>query len=173
MVNMALLKKTWAEKAITGAKLRVIRALLGVKGTYTKEELKKNFAIPTVVFSPDYSDPSVRQAMLAQGISSVNNMFGAAALPVRKVEFDSEETFDAEAFANNPAFQSDAPDDDIPDIPEEIPNVPDTKEPPAPQENEGYSCDGCGVGITEKVYEYSLNKYGRPLCVKCQRGGNR
>lgn len=38
MVNMALLKKTWAEKAITGAKLRVIRALLGVKGTYTKEE---------------------------------------------------------------------------------------------------------------------------------------
>lgn len=173
MVNMALLKKTWAEKAITGAKLRVIRALLGVKGTYTKEELKKNFAIPTVVFSPDYSDPTVRQAMLAQGISSVNNMFGAAALPVRKVEFDSEETFGAEAFANNPAFQSDAPDDDIPDIPEEIPNVPDTKEPPAPQENEGYSCDGCGAVITEKVYEYSLNKYGRPLCVKCQRGGNR
>lgn len=41
MVNMALLKKTWAEKAITGAKLRVIRALLGVKGTYTKEELKR------------------------------------------------------------------------------------------------------------------------------------
>lgn len=34
MVNMALLKKTWAEKAMTGAKLRVIRALLGVKGTY-------------------------------------------------------------------------------------------------------------------------------------------
>lgn len=30
MVNMALLKKTWAEKAMTGAKLRVIRALLGV-----------------------------------------------------------------------------------------------------------------------------------------------
>ena len=29
MVNMALLKKTWAEKAMTGAKLRVIRALLG------------------------------------------------------------------------------------------------------------------------------------------------
>lgn len=173
MVNMALLKKTWAEKAITGAKLRVIRALLGVKGTYTKEELKKNFAIPTVVFSPDYSDPTVRQAMLAQGIGSVNNMFGAAALPVRKVDFDDEDTFDAEAFASNPAFQSDAPDDDIPDVPEEIPNGPDMKEPPAPQENEGYFCDECGVEITEKVYEYSLNKYGRPLCVKCQRGGVR
>ena len=173
MVNMALLKKTWAEKAITGAKLRVIRALLGVKGTYTREELKKNFAIPTVVFSPDYSDPTVRQAMLAQGIGSVNNMFGSAALPVRKIDFDSEDTFDAEAFANNPAFQSDAPDDDIPDIPEEIPSEPHMEEPLAPPENEGYLCDECGVGITEKVYAYSLNKFGRPLCVKCQRGGNR
>ncbi len=70
MVNMALLKKTWAEKAMTGAKLRVIRALLGVKGTYTKAELQKNFAIPTVIFSPDFSDPQVRQAMLTQGMIS-------------------------------------------------------------------------------------------------------
>lgn len=70
MVNMALLKKTWAEKAMTGAKLRVIRALLGVKGTYTKAELLKNFAIPTVIFSPDFSDPQVRQAMLTQGMNS-------------------------------------------------------------------------------------------------------
>ena len=46
MVNMALLKKTWAEKAMTGAKLRVIRALLGVKGTYTKAELLKKFRYP-------------------------------------------------------------------------------------------------------------------------------
>lgn len=71
MVNMALLKKTWAEKAMTGAKLRVIRALLGVKGTYTKAELQKNFAIPTVIFSPDFSDPQVRQAMLTQPVRSI------------------------------------------------------------------------------------------------------
>lgn len=175
MVNMALLKKTWAEKAITGAKLRVIRALLGVKGTYTKEELKKNFAIPTVVFSPDYTDPTVRQAMLSQGISSVNNMFGSAALPVRKIDFDNEDTFDAEAFASNPAFQSDAPEEDVPDapygiseeIPEEIPEEPEV------QEENGYYCDSCGVEINEKVYDYSLNKFGRPLCIKCQRGGGR
>lgn len=79
MVNMALLKKTWAEKAMTGAKLRVIRALLGVKGTYTKAELLKNFAIPTVIFSPDFSDPQVRQAMLTQGISVNDPACGAGA----------------------------------------------------------------------------------------------
>ena len=173
MVNMALLKKTWAEKAITGAKLRVIRALLGVKGTYTKEELKKNFAIPTVVFSPDYSEPSVRQAMLTQGISSVNNMFGVGALPVKRMDFENEGTFDVETFENNLAFQSDASEDDVMDVPENIPDEPHTKEPTSPSENEGYFCDGCGIEINERVYEYSLNKYGRPLCIKCQRGGSR
>lgn len=173
MTNMALLKKTWAEKAITGAKLRVIRALLGVKGTYTKEELKKNFAIPTVVFSPDYSDPAVRQAMLAQGIGSVNNMFGTPALPVMKVDFDNDDTFDVEAFESNPAFQSDTPEEDIPEIPDDVPGEVQMEEPAAPPENNGYFCDGCGVEINERVYDYSLNKFGRPLCIKCQRGGGR
>lgn len=172
MVNMALLKKTWAEKAITGAKLRVIRALLGVKGTYTKEELKKNFAIPTVVFSPDYSDPAVRQAMLTQGISSVNNMFGMGTLPVKKVDFESDDTFDAEAFENNPAFQSDSPEEGSTDIPEGISDELNTEETPI-SSDEGYFCDGCGTEINERVYDYSLNKFGRPLCIKCQRGGNR
>ena len=79
-------------------------------------------------------------------------------------------TFDAETFASNPAFQSDTPDDDIPDVPEENSNEPDMKEPPAPQENEGYFCDGCGVGITEKVYEYSLNKYGRRCASNAREG---
>lgn len=171
LVNMTQLRKTWAEKAMTGAKLRVIRALLGLKGTYTHAELEKNFAIPTVVFSPDYSDPTVRQAMLSQGISSVNNMFGSAALPVRKVEFDNEDTFDAEAFASNPAFQSDTPDEDVPDIPDRIPEeIPEEQD--FPEEN-GYCCDRCGVEINERVYGYSLNKFGRPLCIKCQRGGNK
>ena len=95
MVNMALLKKTWAEKAMTGAKLRVIRALLGVKGTYTRTELQRSFAIPTVIFSPDFSDPQVRQAMLTQGMNSVNNMFGTPQIGIKRVDFDTENnTFD-------------------------------------------------------------------------------
>jgi len=30
-----------------------------------------------------------------------------------------------------------------------------------------------GTIINEKVYEYSINKFGEPLCIKCQRGGGR
>ena len=112
MVNMALLKKTWAEKAMTGAKLRVIRALLGVKGTYTKAELQKNFAIPTVIFSPDFSDPQVRQAMLTQGMNSVNNMFGTPQIAVKSVDFESESTVFTQDDLNNPAYASDTENED-------------------------------------------------------------
>lgn len=181
MVNMALLKKTWAEKAMTGAKLRVIRALLGVKGTYTKSELKKNFAIPTVIFSPDYSDPMVRQAMLAQGMNSINNMFGTPAVSVKRVDFDNDNIYDVEADFSNPAFASEAQDDDYsddyiqPEVVEESTPEPTHQEPvQAGQTQEtGYRCASCSETINERVYEYSINKFGRPLCIKCQRGGGR
>ena len=71
LVNMTLLRKTASEKAQTGAILRVIRALLGIKGTYSKAELEKPFVVPTVTFAPDYTDPTVRNAMLQQGMNSM------------------------------------------------------------------------------------------------------
>ena len=75
LVNMTLLRKTASEKAQTGAILRVIRALLGIKGTYSKAELSKPFVVTTVIFSPDFTDPTVRNAMLQQGLNSMGNMF--------------------------------------------------------------------------------------------------
>ena len=173
MVNMALLKKTWAEKAMTGAKLRVIRALLGVKGTYKKKELQKNFAIPTVIFSPDYSDPNVRQAMLMQGMNSVNNMFGTPALSVKTVDFDSERVYDVEADLDNPAFTSDLPEEDYSKDYTEVPREEKEHRGSSAQSHEdepGYQCSSCGTPINERVYEYSINKFGNPLCIKCQRG---
>lgn len=179
MVNMALLKKTWAEKAMTGAKLRVIRALLGVKGTYTKAELQKNFAIPTVIFSPDYSDPQVRQAMLRQGMNSVNNMFGMPQIEVKNVDFATDSNIIDEGDLGNPAFASELPDEDMGEIQQkaftqseqEEPNEPD----PQPEEDRtaDFQCSRCGTIINEKVYEYSINRFGEPLCIKCQRGGGR
>lgn len=178
-VNMALLKKTWAEKAMTGAKLRVIRALLGVKNTYKKSELQKNFAIPTVVFSPDYSDPQVRQAMLMQGMNSVNNMFGMPQIEVKNVDFATDSNIIDEGDLNNPAFASELPDEDMGEIQQEAfvqPEQEERNEPdPQPEEDRtaDFQCSRCGTIINEKVYEYSINKFGEPLCIKCQRGGNR
>ncbi len=180
LVNMTLLRKTASEKAQTGAILRVIRALLGIKGTYTLEELAKPFAIPTVTFSPDYSDASVRQAMLQQGMSSMGNMFGATAVPpaMNQIAFSQEafdDGFDPEANLDNPAFASDIPveDDFAADYQQAHEAEPVPQTPPSAQEDTGYQCDGCGAAINERVYEYSLNKFGRPLCMKCQKGAGK
>lgn len=175
MVNMALLKKTWAEKAMTGAKLRVIRALLGLKGTYTKEELSRNFAIPTVVFSPDYSDLQVRQMMIAQGMSSVNNMFGTPEIPVKRVDFERD-TYDVDTDIDNAAFHSDYEEDPADDYRQPDPHTEEAQEtqpvdyPSEPEtRTDDFQCEKCGTVIAERVWNYSLDKYGKPLCMKCQR----
>lgn len=199
LVNMTLLRKTASEKAQTGAILRVIRALLGIKGTYTKAELDKPFVVPTVTFAPDYTDPIVRNAMLQQGMNSMGNMFGAASVPPA-----ISTTFSGEAFStdfnpeneiDNPAFASSQADEAGGVVEEQEPNWFDQEQPaqsqpvtqpmsqPAPQQNyqqppveneaTGYYCDGCGAEINERVYEYSISKFGKPLCMKCQKGAGK
>lgn len=185
LVNMTLLRKTASEKAQTGAILRVIRALLGIKGTYQLQELKKPFAVPTVTFSPDYSDANVKQAMLQQGMSSMGNMFGATSAPPAALPFATEafaDSFDPEENLDNPAFVSEHSADEenyADDYRQEEPErEQEHREPPAQQEtgqeeSTGYFCDECGKEITERAYEYSINKFGKPLCMKCQKGAGK
>lgn len=180
LVNMTLLRKTAAAKAMTGAILRVIRALTGMKGQYTKKELQKPFAIPRVTFSPDYTDPEVRKAMLSQGMNSIGSLFGAtptiAAIPDTLTGGEIDE-FNPEEFADNSAFASEQTEDsDVVDEEQEQ-NWFDREQPTAPQQDvrpqqEEYACENCGSVISEKVYGYSIDKFGRPLCVKCQRGAH-
>lgn len=175
MVNMTLLRKTMCEKALTGAILRTVRALTGLKGTYTKEELSKPFAIPRVTFSPDYNDPQIRAALLNQEIGSTAALFGSAPAAAAPVLQDSlptapEKAFDVDAFAANPVFASDQENVDSPDSPE-APKPAPAKAQRQENPEDNYVCEVCGAIISAKVYDYSVEHYGCPLCVKCQRGG--
>jgi hypothetical protein len=179
LVNMTLLRKTAAEKAMTGAILRVVRALTGMKGQYTKAELQKPFAIPRVTFSPDYNDPEVRRAMLSQGMNSIGSLFGSSAVASIPASIDTSEKdiFNPDEFIDNPAFASESSYFDDSTQQEEGSNWWDNgdepeneSEPVQYQDDTGYSCDECGTKINERVYSYSLNKFGRPLCMKCQKG---
>lgn len=43
-----------------------------------------------------------------------------------------------------------------------------------PKQNENsapsdFSCEDCGKGISEKVYNFSMGKYGKSLCMDCQK----
>ncbi len=184
LVNMTLLRKTASEKAQTGAILRVIRALLGIKGTYQLKELKKSFAVPTVTFSPDYTDANVRQAMLFQGMNSMGNMFGTTSAPPAITSAFSNEAFvtdfNPENELNNPAFaleNNDGEEDNAavsrqkPEQEESHQEVPQQGE--QKQQTVEYQCSGCGLEISESVYKYSSEKFGRPLCMKCQKGAGK
>lgn len=49
-------------------------------------------------------------------------------------------------------------------------------EPQPGQARNDFYCDKCGDPIAEKVWDYSMNHYDRPLCYKCQKivkGGRR
>lgn len=172
LVNMTLLRKTFAEKAMTGAILRVIRALIGMKGTYSIEELKKPFVIPRVTFSPDYSNPDVRRAMLEQGMASVNNMFGSSkaldSIPASEqsiIDSTPNSEFNPDDFVDNEAFSSDTNFEDTPfdNVNEELP-VPDS------EDNNPNVCVRCNTAISDKISEFAIKNHGMPLCMKCQNG---
>lgn len=71
-------RKFRLQLAQTGAMDRVIRLILGLKGTYRRDELEKPFVVPKIAFSPDVSDPKVRDLLLRQGMDATNVLFGPA-----------------------------------------------------------------------------------------------
>lgn len=166
---MAQLRSNAPQKAATGAILRVIRDLLGIKGTYTMAELKKPFAVARMAFSPDYNDPMVKQMMLQQCISSVGNIFGNTTPVTQTISISRTPDMDEEA---------DTVDADVVPEPEKAARPraePEAgTEPPREvfteeQRDMDFCCDRCGKQIPEKVWDYSLEHYGRPLCYDCQR----
>ncbi len=74
--DMLQKRKFRLQLAQTGAMDIVIRKILGLKGTYKKEELEKPFVVPKIAFNPDVSDPKVRELLLKQGLDATNILFG-------------------------------------------------------------------------------------------------
>ena len=173
LVNMVLLRKHAPQKALTGAILRVIRALIGMKGQYTEDELKKPFVLARVNFSPDFSDPVVKHEMLSQGVASMTNIFGSnVPLIATQPVFDEPEQVAIDmGDVENDSFATDVhqerEDDELPwnrnDYDPELDDEPDGEINPN-------VCQGCGIAISDKVSEYSINKHGQYLCMNCQRG---
>jgi hypothetical protein len=186
LVNMVLLRKHAPQKALTGAILRVIRALIGMKSQYTTEELKKPFVLARVNFSPDFNDPEVRKAMLTTGMASMANIFGnnipqIANQPVfvetDNGAFDSEITEDDPFISDSFRQESDeqehhgSDDEGLPWNQQE--NEDERDEEIYNNDSESANpnvCSDCGIAINDKVSEFSHKRYGRYLCYKCQKG---
>lgn len=86
--NMIQWRKNLVHRAETGAKLRVIRSLTGMKSTYTAEELKKPFVIATVDFSPDYRDQQVKNLAIRQGLQAMGTLYGGVPATIPMTIFE-------------------------------------------------------------------------------------
>lgn len=169
---MTQLRASAPQKAMTGAKLRVIRSLLGLKNSYTMQELKKPFAVVRMAFSPDYNDPVVKQMMLQMCFQSVGSLFGNVQ-PVRQtISVQTPNAEEEEIVIENAVADTFIPKEGTGNQQEEQYS---TEQPEPPQEGQrsGYFCHDCGAKINDRVYGYSTSKFGRPLCMKCQRGAGK
>ena len=155
-------------KALNGA----IRTALHIKGTYTLEELKKPFVVAYLV--PNLNNKDVKSAAIENMFQSTGNLFGSTSTPsVQQIESKVPENAAAEATDGENFDQYvDGTYSQYGNAGGEI-----TMDEPQPvQERNDFYCDKCGNPIAEKVWDYSMEHYDRPLCYKCQKivkGGNR
>jgi hypothetical protein len=192
-------RKNKLMRAETGAMLRVIRAALGMKSQYTAAELGKPFIVPRIDFSPDYSDPEVRRALIDSGVSAMAQLFSGsspasangslgALRPAIEAPNDSDDQYieipqggfpdPSEGEGQPCAVQMPVANVE----PQSAPAVsPSTGEPqpavvsprPFPEAEAGpeAACSKCGAVVTDKVRKYSQSKFGAVLCYPCQNGG--
>ena len=65
-----------AERCESGAKNRVIRALLGLKAAYSKVQLSKPFVVIRINYVLDLDDPKVQRYLLEKSTGAQFNVFG-------------------------------------------------------------------------------------------------
>jgi hypothetical protein len=144
-------------KALNGA----IRTALHIKGTYTLDELKKPFVVAYLV--PNLNHEEVKQAAIDSMFQSSKNLFGAPSvqqIETRIPEHASAEAADGEDY--DKYIDGTYKEEDT----EGLDSLLDSDNDVRPQD---FCCDKCGENISEKVWDYSVDKFGRPLCYKCQR----
>lgn len=110
-VTSELLKKRKFKLALaeTGAMNRMIRAILTVKGTYTKVEIVKPFVVPRIVFRPNMADPAIRGALLRASIHAVTTAYGSIQSAEHALEIPASSSEETPAIAETSETTSGAP----------------------------------------------------------------
>ena len=139
-------------KSLNGA----IRTALHIKGTYTLEEIKKPFVVAYLVPNLNHSD--VKQAAINNMFQSAQKMFGAVP-SIQQIESRVPENAAIEAAYGENYDQY------IDGTYEQEQETQSTNN----QVQQDFYCDKCGQPISKKVWEYSIEKFEKPLCYNCQK----
>lgn len=147
-------------KALNGA----IRTALHIKGTYTLEELKKPFVVAYLV--PNLNNEEVKSAAIGNMFQASNSLFGSVP-SVQQIESKVPEHVAVEA-ADGEDFDQYV--DGAYAVPESPGKTAQTDSAASSDSGRsGFYCDKCGKMIEERVWDYSMDHYSRPLCYQCQK----
>lgn len=155
----------------TKALLRALRAGLGIKGTYTKSELAKPFAVALVVLNT--TDPELKAALIQRYAAGQDALFGNTP---SSPQLSSPEFL--ELPSGGIAGEVIVMEDDHDYEPQNT-NLNTDDTPPWELNANTPTCEGCarileanGSWTVEMIIDYSKRKFGKVLCPTCQKGGN-
>lgn len=125
--EMIAARKHKLKKCETSAKSRVIRKLLGVKGEYTVDEMRKPFVVYRYIVVPNYDDPFIQRKLREAAVLSITGVYGGQ----NKIEHNPTPPTSDDGFADGTVIDMEAfedkylpPEYDYDDIPPEPPVAP-------------------------------------------------
>ncbi len=148
-------------KALNGA----IRTALHIKGTYTLEELLKPFVVAYLV--PNLNHADVKKAAVENMFPSVSKLFGKTPsiqqIESRVPEGSAIEASDGEDYDKyvDGTYKENL------SCGQSVENM--SQEMTEKDRVQDFCCDKCGSVIPKKVWDYSYENMGQPLCYKCQK----
>lgn len=77
--DMVQLRKFKVQRAETGAANRVVRVFLGIKANYTRDQIARALVVPKLVYTPDFTDPEVREFYRAVQSGTTRELYAAYA----------------------------------------------------------------------------------------------
>ncbi len=147
-------------KALNGA----IRTALHIKGTYTLEELQKPFIVAYLV--PNLNHKEVKEAAIDSMFQSSQKLFGKAnSSSIQQIETSilQQEAINDLNEKNYDKYVNESYKEEV------IEELSDMEFLNDNIREQDFYCDKCGEHISQKVWDYSIEKFERPLCYKCQQ----
>jgi len=165
---------------------RAVRAILGLKGAYTKAEAERPFVFPKLTWVPDMNDPEIRRMVAARELGLIGEIYGPgsntpAYAPAGNVieadhqlsasELDAAEAGDYDDRDRNQDRRRDDRDDrNDRRQPDHRDESRERRPLPLPM---GETCSRCDAEVPERVAEYSRRQFGAVLCRNCQQAPRR
>jgi hypothetical protein len=172
-------RKNKMMRAETGARLRVIRGLLGIRMQYTEAELRLPFVVPRIDLVLPTDDPDVKRILVAKASASMGGMYGRQAIvhipddahvqeaPADDEPIEAEFRVTDEAQARPQASQ-DGPASPV--SPGEPAGQSGAPVPPVdPPKQDDKHCAECGAELTDNVAKFSIKRFRKPLCWQHQQ----